>query len=151
MGNKLLIFSFLCYIGSYNLQNKSMTEQTNPIIDQSHYEKQRLEQNHASYEEKLKDFIKKHANIVDKKEKKYYEMTAFELAQILNPYKPPKNVCNDELGCLIGLLLQKQYREMVSFGQSFAGSFGFKLDDYQIIILIVCALWAIKILARFVY
>ena len=150
MGNKLLIFSFLCCIGSY-LEKKSTIQHTNIINGQTLHEKQGIEINHVSFEEKIKDFIKLHANIVDKKEKKYYEMTVFELADFLKGYKAPKNLCNDELGCLIGVLLQKKYDDIVSCGQNFAASFGFNLDEYQIIILIVCALWAFKILAGFVY
>jgi len=61
------MFSFLCCIVSY-LQNKSTIQQTNPILSTNSND-QKIEKTYVSYEEDLKDFIKKQANIVDQKKK----------------------------------------------------------------------------------
>ena len=127
MGNKLLLLSLLCCISS-RFQNESEIQQTSMTLPtdviysgQPMYREQTL---HKAHEEE--------------KVKKTHEEQSLHKSH--EEAKVKKN-CEEQT-------LQKEYATKVIWGQNFAASFDFKL--YQNIVLIVHALWVVKIMARFV-
>ena len=106
----------------------------------------------SDLEENVRSFLKHHANITDYEPKQMSEMSVSELLQSINPFKAPvqKNICNDEIGCLAGLLLRKWYGDLMSYSRDFAAGYGYEFEDYQIAGSIVTALMSSMVMARFV-
>ena len=143
MGNKLLLFSLLCCIGSH-FQNKSAIQESDPILStnyngQTIYDEQSLQKNYEeqSLQEKYKEQTLQ-KNYEDQILQEYYEdqtlQKNYEEQTLQQNYAEPA--------------LQEKCAEKVYWGQNFGASFDFKL--YQNIVLIFHVLWVIKIVARFV-
>ena len=106
----------------------------------------------SDLEENLRTFLKYHVNVMEYEPKKMSEMSVSELFLAINPFKAPvpKNVCNDDIGCLAGLLVRKYYDDLMSYSRDFASGYGYDFEDYQIVGILLTTLMSFKIMERFV-
>ena len=101
--------------------------------------------------EKLRVYLKAELGIKDEEPKKLYQLSFFELVNKVNPwgYTSPVDICNDNIICLVKLLVIQKYEKFMTFTINSAGNYGFKLSIDKVIFLIICGLWILKKLTGF--
>ena len=96
--------------------------------------------------EKLRSYLKAELGMIDEEPKRFYQLSFYELVNKVNPwgYRNPVDRCNDQISCLLKLLIKQKYEKIMDYTINYAAYYGFPLSENKVILLFFCGLWILK-------
>ena len=102
--------------------------------------------------EKFRLYLKAELGVLNEEPKSFYQLSFYELVNNVNPwgYKNPVDACNDQIICLLQLLIKQKYENVMAYTINSAASYGIQISESIMILLFISALWPLKKLTGFV-